>query len=69
MHILLTGAGGQLGHAIQGVFSNHEIIAYDRRQLDITDLDAVRAAVATYAPDLILNAAAYNAVDHAERDP
>ncbi len=69
MHILLTGAGGQLGHAIQGVFSNHEIIAYDRRQLDITDLDAVRAVVATYAPDLILNAAAYNAVDHAERDP
>lgn len=68
MHILLTGAGGQLGHAIQGIFSNHEIIACDRRRLDITDLAAVRAAVATHAPDLVLNAAAYNAVDQAERD-
>ena len=69
MHILLTGAGGQLGHAVQGIFSNHEIVAYDRWQLDITDLDAVRAAVATHAPDLVLNTAAYNAVDQAERDP
>ena len=69
MHILLTGAGGQLGHAIQGIFSNHEVFAYNRRQLDITHLESVRAAVATHAPDLVLNAAAYNAVDQAERDP
>ena len=69
MHILLTGAGGQLGHAIQGIFSNHEVLAYNRRQLDITHLESVRAAVATHAPDLVLNAAAYNAVDQAERDP
>ncbi len=69
MHILLTGAGGQLGHAIQGIFSNHEVFAYDRLQLDITHLEAVRAAVATHTPDLVLNAAAYNAVDQAERDP
>ena len=69
MHIFLPGAGGQLGHAIQGIFSHHEIVAYDRQQLDITDLDAVRVAVATHAPDLVLNAAAYNAVDQAERDP
>lgn len=69
MHILLTGAGGQLGHAIQGIFSNHDVFAYDRLQLDITHLEAVRAAVATHTPDLVLNAAAYNAVDQAERDP
>ena len=69
MHILLTGAGGQLGHAIQGIFSNHEVFAYDRQQLDITHLEAIRASVATHTPDLVLNAAAYNAVDQAERDP
>ncbi len=69
MRILLTGAGGQLGHAIQGVFSNHELAACDRQQLDITQLEAVRAAVITYTPDLVLNAAAYNAVDQAEREP
>ena len=69
LHILLTGAGGQLGHAVQGIFSNHTVVACDRRQLDITHLDAVRAAAATYAPDLVLNAAAYNAVDQAEQDP
>ena len=74
MRILLTGAGGQLGHAIQGIFSSpetvaHETVAYDRRRLDITQLEAVREAVATHTPDLVLNAAAYNAVDQAERDP
>ncbi len=69
MNILLTGAGGQLGHAIQSIFRRHEMIAYGRQQLDITDLDAVRAAVATHPPDLVLNTAAYNAVDQAERDP
>ena len=69
MHILLTGAGGQLGRAVQGIFSSHEVVAYGRQQLDITHLEAVRAAVATQAPDLVLNAAAYNAVDQAERNP
>ena len=68
MRILLTGARGQLGHAIQASGSSHEIIACDRQQLDITQLEAVREAVATHTPDLVLNAAAYNAVDQAEQE-
>lgn len=68
MRILLTGARGQLGHAIQASVSRHEIIACNRQQLDITQLDAVREAVATQTPDLVLNAAAYNAVDQAEQE-
>jgi dTDP-4-dehydrorhamnose reductase len=39
-----------------------------RAELDVTNRDAVERAVATYAPDLIINAAAYNAVDRAETD-
>ncbi len=69
MKILLTGAGGQLGHAVQAVFLDHEIRAYNREQLDIAQLGAVREAVAANRPDLVLNAAAYNAVDQAEADP
>ena len=69
MKILLTGAHGQLGHAVQTVFLDHEICAYSREQLDIVQLDAVREAIAADQPDLVLNAAAYNAVDQAEADP
>ena len=69
MKILVTGASGQLGHAVQTVFLDHEICAYSREQLDIVQLDAVGVAIAADQPDLVLNAAAYNAVDQAEADP
>ena len=68
MHILLTGAHGQLGHAIQHAFHKHEIVAYGRQQLDITQLDTVREAVSAHTPSLVVNVAAYNAVDQAESD-
>ena len=69
MRILLTGAGGQLGHAVQAGFGHHEILACDREQCDITQLDVVRDVVVRHTPDLVLNAAAYNGVDQAENDP
>jgi dTDP-4-dehydrorhamnose reductase len=46
-----------------------ELICLERRQLDITDRDAVSAAVRAAQPDLIINAAAYTAVDRAESEP
>lgn len=69
MKILLTGANGQLGQALQEVFVQDDLVALDHQQLDITQLDPVRRAVQTSCPDLVVNAAAYNNVDGAESDP
>ena len=69
MRILLTGAGGQLGQAVERGWTGHEIVARTRAELDIVDLGAVRDALEAAEPDLVVNAAAYNAVDAAESDP
>jgi dTDP-4-dehydrorhamnose reductase len=69
MKILLTGANGQLGQALQSVLAQDELVALDHQQLDITQLDPVRRVVQTSCPNLVINAAAYNNVDGAESDP
>jgi dTDP-4-dehydrorhamnose reductase len=67
--VLLTGAAGQLGGAIARAFAGHEVVAHTRATLDITSADAVRRAVADAAPAVVINCAAYNAVDAAEDRP
>ncbi len=72
--ILLTGVNGQVGHALQAVFlKDHAlsatVVGLDRNQLDLTDAGAIRSAVQTIQPDLIINPAAYTAVDKAESEP
>lgn len=69
--IVLTGVNGQVGHALQQAFAQHNIavITLDRAQLDLTDVDAIRSVVRNYQPDLIINPAAYTAVDKAESEP
>jgi dTDP-4-dehydrorhamnose reductase len=69
VRILVTGAAGQLGRSLHAPLAKHEVTAYTRAELDITNLEAVRAAVAAVKPDLVINAAAYNRVDDAEADP
>ncbi|GAB2187568.1 dTDP-4-dehydrorhamnose reductase [Roseibium sp. LAB1] len=68
--ILLTGANGQLGSEVvrQAKALDLDLVALDRSQLDITDRTAVTDIVQSLAPDLIINAAAYTAVDRAETD-
>lgn len=68
MRILITGANGQLGQALQAALVGHDLIALSRQQLDIAQLQAVREAVRSYRPALLVNAAAYNKVDEAEND-
>lgn len=70
MRWLITGAGGQLGHhlATRLAPGPDEVVALTRAQLDITDAAAVEAAIATHRPDVVVNAAAYTAVDAAETD-
>ena len=69
MRILLTGAGGQLGRQLLARDEAHEIAAFSRAELDITNLAGVRDAVRAHRPDLVLNAAAFNDVDRAQSDP
>ena len=70
MRILVTGAGGQVGRSLveAGAAAGHEIIAKDRAGLDLTDADALRAAIDPAAINGMINAAAYTAVDAAEDD-
>ena len=69
MKILLTGANGQLGVELgRSLKGMGELVALDRTRMDLADLDQVRAVIRTVRPDLIVNAAAYTAVDRAEHD-
>jgi dTDP-4-dehydrorhamnose reductase len=69
VRVVLTGAGGQLGRALAATLAGHDVVALPRDALDITDLAAVRRAVAAHAPGLVMNAAAFNDVDGAQGDP
>ena len=70
MRALITGAGGQLGRTLTRVFTAEgDVVPLARADLDLTDDAAVRAAVGDARPDVVLNCAAYNAVDRAEDDP
>ncbi len=69
MRVLVAGAGGQLGRALQvEKATDLTIITPPEADFDITDADAVSRVVAQAQPDLIVNAAAYTAVDKAESD-
>jgi dTDP-4-dehydrorhamnose reductase len=69
MNVLVTGAGGQLGHDVAAVFRGHELTAATHAELDVTDRDAVMQAVTTLRPHAIVNCAAWTAVDACESDP
>ena len=67
--ILLLGGGGQVGRELRVYLGElGELIAFGRAELDLADEPAIRAAVQRIRPELIVNAAAYTAVDAAEQD-
>ena len=66
MRWLITGSKGQLGTDLQLQLADEEIKALDLPELDITDSTAVDALVAQFRPDVLINAAAFTAVDPAE---
>lgn len=69
MKVLIVGANGQLGRALQRCAPlDAEVVAHDTNTLDITDKSRVDACVAKVRPELVLNAAAYTAVDRAESE-
>lgn len=69
MTILVTGAGGQLGQELVRRAGQRALLGLTRAQLDIGDMDAVRTALAGHRASLVINAAAWTAVDRAESEP
>jgi dTDP-4-dehydrorhamnose reductase len=70
MRILVTGASGQVGSATaQRLASSATLIASDRASLDLSNPDAIPAILAEIAPELVINTAAYTAVDRSEEEP
>jgi dTDP-4-dehydrorhamnose reductase len=64
---LLTGASGQIGSELKQILPElGQLISPDRQTLDLVDTDALRTFIRTVKPDLVINAAAYTAVDRAE---
>lgn len=70
MKILLTGTTGQVGFELaRNLKEFGEIVGVDRSQFDLANLDQVRSVIRQVKPRLIVNAAAYTAVDLAESNP
>ena len=72
MVVLVTGANGQLGQALQSISGNYPEIDFvfcDSTRLDITDLNNIKQSFKQIKPHYCINAAAYTAVDKAESEP
>ena len=69
--VLLTGANGQLGQYVQKHASQYpelEIIPCTRKELDLSDIESIQDVILKIRPDVVINAAAYTAVDKAEEE-
>ena len=67
MKVLLTGSNGQVGFLLKSMLADsYELLAFDRQELDITNECLVNKVVNDFKPNVIINAAAYTAVDKAE---
>lgn len=71
MNILVTGGKGQLGRSLQKIsseYSSHTFVFTDMPEADITDMECMTRLIGKYNVDIIVNCAAYTAVDKAESD-
>jgi dTDP-4-dehydrorhamnose reductase len=71
MHVLVVGAGGQVGQSLAelGALDDMTWTALRRDRLDLTRPETISAALAALKPDLVINAAAYTDVNRAEAEP
>lgn len=70
MRLLVAGSGGQLGRALAALAGPEvTVVAPPEAEFDVTDRAAIARIVAQTAPDVLVNAAAYTAVDRAESEP
>ncbi len=70
MRVLVTGGGGQLAEACEALdgTDGHSVVAASPAELDVTDRSMVRERLKVEGPDVVVNAAAYTAVDEAEEE-
>ena len=66
--VLVTGAGGQIGREVVDACTGDDVVAADHATLDVADRDAVLQAVTSLAPEVIVHAGAWTAVDACEGD-
>jgi len=70
MKILLTGKTGQIGGELNNLLDDlGTVVTVDRKQLDLSKPDSIEPVILQIRPDIIINAAAYTAVDKAEEEP
>lgn len=69
MRFFITGDRGQLGRALRSALAGHTLAGADLPELDITDRAALGAAIAAFAPELVIHCAAWTDVDGCTRDP
>ena len=70
MKVLVLGGDGQMGLCLKDVLmrSEHEVIFFSRRDIDVLNLDQAALKISSVHPSIVLNAAGYPAVDKAERE-
>ena len=69
MKILILGSKGSLGAQLAKIFARgNEVLGWDRGEVDITDRELIQKKIGEIKPELVINAAAYNAVDKCEDD-
>jgi dTDP-4-dehydrorhamnose reductase len=71
VRVLVTGAGGQLGHDTVAACTaaGDQVVGHDHSSLDVTDRDQVLGAITSFAPDAVIHCAAWTAVDACESEP
>lgn len=69
MDVVVTGAGGQLGQQLMGAWTDDDVTGLTHDDLDVADEGAVLATIGELAPEVVVNCAAWTAVDACEADP
>jgi len=70
MRILIFGRVGQLGSALSELLlDTHDLVFLDQPEIDLAKIDTIDHHIVKNQPDLVINAAAYTAVDKAESEP